>query len=210
MYSVQEGSKGAEGGLQVNDILVSINGEENKNINDYLAVIKSSPNKPLSLVVKRNNETMNLTIVPQAIEKRNFDVDFLIVSNLPFIDNLHYALNETIYYLRANVIGLGQLLTGNTENVEVQGIVGISQQISSTERAVEFFYMMSAISLSLGIMNLLPVPGLDGGKIVFTLIEMIRRKPISREVEGTLTLAGFGVLILLMIVVTVSDVANLF
>lgn len=210
VYSVQEGSKGAEGGLQVNDILVSINGEENKNINDYLAVIKSSPNKPLSLVVKRNNETMNLTIVPQAIEKRNFDVDFLIVSNLPFIDNLHYALNETIYYLRANVIGLGQLLTGNTENVEVQGIVGISQQISSTERAVEFFYMMSAISLSLGIMNLLPVPGLDGGKIVFTLIEMIRRKPISREVEGTLTLAGFGVLILLMIVVTVSDVANLF
>jgi regulator of sigma E protease len=69
---------------------------------------------------------------------------------------------------------------------------------------------MSAISFSLGIMNLLPIPGLDGGKILFTLIEMIRRKPVSREVEGTLTLAGFGLLILLMIVVTVGDVASLF
>ncbi len=210
VYSVQEGSAGESAGIQANDKITSINGEYGKTVEEYLTIIKANPNKDLNVTVDRNGEEVNLVLTPQGIEKRLFDMNFEVVKDLNFSQNLHYAINETKYYLRANLIGLGELLTGNTENVEVQGIVGISKQISSTERAVEFFYMMSAISLSLGIMNLLPIPGLDGGKILFTLIEMVRRKPMNRELEGTLTLAGFGVLILLMIVVTVGDVASLF
>lgn len=210
VYSVQKDSAGEKAGIQVNDKIISINGEENKAVEEYLAMIKANPDKDLNIIVNRNDEEVSLMVTPQGIARRAFDVDFEIVKDLTFGQNLHYAINETKYYLRANLIGLGELFSGNTENVEVQGIVGISKQISSTERAVEFFYMMSAISLSLGIMNLLPIPGLDGGKILFTLIEIVRRKPMSKELEGTLTLAGFGLLILLMIVVTVGDVASLF
>lgn len=210
VYSVQEGSAGEKAGLQPNDKIISLNGEENKTIDEYLTIIKTNPNNELEMIIERNHENLNIKIVPLAVEKRIFDLNYEIVRDLPFGENLSYAFKETAYYLRANFIGIAELLTGKTENVEVQGIVGISQQISSTKQVAEFFYMMSAISLSLGIMNLLPIPGLDGGKIVFTLIEMIRRKPISREVEGTLTLAGFGILILLMIVITVKDVVNLF
>ena len=210
VYSVQKDSAGEKAGIQVNDKIISINGEENKAVEEYLAMIKANPDKDLNIIVNRNDEEVSLMVTPQGIARRAFDVDFEIVKDLTFGQNLHYAINETKYYLRANLIGLGELFSGNTENVEVQGIVGISKQISSTERAIEFFYMMSAISLSLGIMNLLPIPGLDGGKILFTLIEIVRRKPMSRELEGTLTLAGFGLLILLMIVVTVGDVASLF
>lgn len=210
VYSVQEGSAGEKAGLKENDVLVSLNGETKETIDEYLTIIKANPNKELNLVVNRNNEEVDINLTPGVVKRRTFDVDFEIVKDLKFGENLSYAIKETRYYLRANLIGLGELFTGKTENVEVQGIVGISKQISSTERAIEFFYMMSAISLSLGIMNLLPIPGLDGGKIIFTLIEMIRRKPVSREVEGTFTLAGFGLLILLMIVVTVGDIASLF
>lgn len=210
VYSVQKDSAGEKAGIQVNDKIISINGEKNKAVEEYLAMIKANPDKDLNIIVNRNDEEVSLMVTPQGIARRAFDVDFEIVKDLTVGQNLHYAINETKYYLRANLIGLGELFSGNTENVEVQGIVGISKQISSTERAVEFFYMMSAISLSLGIMNLLPIPGLDGGKILFTLIEIVRRKPMSRELEGTLTLAGFGLLILLMIVVTVGDVASLF
>lgn len=210
VYSVQDGSAGAEAGIKANDKIISINGEKEKTIDEYLSIIKSNPNKELNIIMQRNDESINLVVIPKAIQKRIFDLDYEIKQDLPFGENLSYAMKETAYYLRANLIGIGQLFAGNTENVEVQGIVGISKQISSTEGWIDFFYMMSAISLSLGIMNLLPIPGLDGGKIFFTLIEMIRRKPISRELEGTLTLAGFGILILLMIVVTVKDVANLF
>ena len=210
VYSVQEGSAGAIAGMQANDKIISVNGETEKTIDEYLSIIKANPNKEINIVLERNGEEVKLLVTPQAVQKRIFDLDYEIKKDLAFGENFNYALKETAYYLRANVIGITQLLTGNSENVEVQGIVGISKQISSTERIIDFFYMMSAISLSLGIMNLLPIPGLDGGKIIFTLVEMIRRKPVSRELEGTLTLAGFGLLILLMIVVTVKDVVNLF
>lgn len=210
VYSVQKGSAGEKAGLKENDMIVSMNGESKETIDEYLTIIKLNPNKEINLLVNRNNKEINISLIPEVIKKRSFDVKFEVVKDLSFGENLAYAINETCYYLRANIIGFAELFTGKTENVEVQGIVGISKQISSTERAIEFFYMMSAISFSLGIMNLLPIPGLDGGKIVFTLVEMIRRKPVSREVEGTLTLAGFGLLILLMIVVTVGDIASLF
>lgn len=210
VYSVAENSEGERAGLQENDEILSINGESGKTMEEYLSIIKASPEQELQLVVKRNGQEEQIEVVPVGIEKRIFDVDFVCLEDLAFGQNLQYAMKETAYYLRANLIGFSELFTGKTENVEVKGIVGISQQISNTERAVEFFYMMSVISLSLGIMNLLPIPGLDGGKILFTLVEIIRKKPVSREVEGTLTLAGFGILILLMIVVTVSDVVHLF
>jgi len=210
VYSVLENTAGERAGLQANDEILAMNGESKETIDEYLVVIQSNPKQAIEMLIERNGEEMTLIVTPEAVRKRIFNVDFTIARDLEFGDNLYYAWKETMYYLRANVRGMAELFTGNTENVEVQGIVGISKQISNTERAVEFFYMMSAISLSLGIMNLLPIPGLDGGKIVFTLIEMIRRKPMSRELEGTLTLAGFGLLILLMIVVTVGDVASLF
>lgn len=210
VYSVLEGSVAEAAGLQANDTIVAMNGEQGKTIDEYLSIIQANPNQMVTMVVNRSGEELTLEMVPEAVERRSFPVEYEVVSQLGLGENLYYAAKETCYYLRANWIGICQLFSGRTENVEVQGIVGISQRISNTQRAVEFFYLMSAISLSLGIMNLLPIPGLDGGKILFTIIEMIRRKPINREVEGTLTLAGFGLLLLLAIVVTVGDVANLF
>lgn len=210
VHSVLENTPGEKAGLQANDVILEMNGERKETIDEYLKIIQANPNQKLNIKIDRAGKEEIIFVVPEVMEKRIFNVDFQTIRDLKFSENLYYAWNETLYYLRANILGLAEIFTGNTENVQVQGIVGISQQISNTERAVEFFYMMSAISLSLGLMNLLPIPGLDGGKIIFTIVEMIRRKPISREVEGTLTLAGFGVLIILMIVVTVGDVASLF
>lgn len=210
VYSVLENTAGERAGLKPNDEILAINGLIKETIDEYLNIIQANPNNQIEFKINRDGNEIILTATPEVIQKRIFNVDFVIAHDLGFIENIYYAWNETMYYLRANVVGFAEIFTGKTENVEVQGIVGISKKISATERAIEFFYMMSAISLSLGIMNLLPIPGLDGGKIVFTLVEMIRRKPISSELEGTLTLAGFGVLILLMIVVTVGDVVKLF
>lgn len=209
VYSLEKSDAAERAGLQVNDEILSINGEAKQTINEYLAIIQSSPEKELNILVKRNDEEISIKVTPEIMYRRFLKVEYEELENLGVFDNLYYAINETIYYLRANLTGLGELFAGNTENVEVQGIVGISKQISATEKAIEFFYMMSAISLSLGIMNLLPIPGLDGGKVVFTLIEMIRKKPIRREIEGAFTLIGFAALIILMIVVTVGDVASL-
>lgn len=210
VYSVLKESAGERAGLQAGDKILAINGIENQTIESYLAIIQSSPNENLEILVNRNDEDIVLEVMPEAIQKRNFNVNFTVVKDLNFGENLYYAWKETQYFLRGTLEGYQKLLTGKTENVEMQGIVGISQQISNTEKAVDFFALMSAISLSLGIMNLLPIPGLDGGKILFTLVEVVRRKPINRETEGKLTLAGFALLLFFMVIVTVKDVVNLF
>ena len=90
------------------------------------------------------------------------------------------------------------------------GPVGISEVVSKTQGIVEFVYMLSLISLSLGVTNLLPFPPLDGGKVVILLIEAVRKKPIKEETELKIQLIGFTLLIGLSIYVTYNDVLRIF
>ena len=82
--------------------------------------------------------------------------------------------------------------------------------IVKTNAAFDFFYLMAVISISLGLTNLLPIPGLDGGKIVLLLIEAIRKKRVSEEVELRLTAIGMLLLLTLVVFVTFKDIGNLF
>ena len=102
------------------------------------------------------------------------------------------------------------MFTVKTENVEVMGVVGIANEIAKTSAWTEFFYMMCAISLSLGIFNLFPIPALDGGRILLLAIEGVRRKPLSEKLEQTIILIGFAIIIIFALVVTFMDVTKLF
>jgi len=101
------------------------------------------------------------------------------------------------------------LLTGNIGIKDLSGPIGISKVVSNTTTFANYIYIISAISVSLGITNLLPIPALDGGKILFLLIEAIRRKPLSKETEMQIQLVGFSILILLSIIVTYNDILRL-
>ena len=209
VYQVLKDGAGDKAGVKAGDVFISVNGI-NGDLSDLIRILKENPEQELKLLLKRDDNEIELTITPSAIMKRVLQVSFIEKKNLDFFHNLYYAWKETKYYLRANFIGISELISGKTENVEVQGIVGISEQISKTESIIEFFYLMSAISFSLGIMNLLPIPGLDGGKILITVIELIRRKPMKKETEVKITLIGFALLISLSIYVTIGDISNLF
>ena len=209
VYQIIKDAPGDLADLKPGDKLLTVDNQSG-DIYSFIATFKENPEKEITLNILRDDEQKEITITPTASKKRVLNVTFIEVKDLDFFHNLGYAWNETKYYLRANFIGIAELLSGKTENVEVQGIVGISQQISSTKSLIEFFYLMSAISLSLGIMNLLPIPGLDGGKVLITLIELVRRKPIKKETEMVITLIGFGLLLLLMIYVTTNDITRLF
>lgn len=102
------------------------------------------------------------------------------------------------------------MFTGNIEKEQVVGPVGISSMIVKTNGFIDFFYIMSVISISLGVTNLLPIPGLDGGKILFLIVEAIRRKPLNEEIEMRITLTSLSLLITFAIMVTVKDVINIF
>ncbi|MDO5557169.1 MAG: site-2 protease family protein [Clostridia bacterium] len=101
------------------------------------------------------------------------------------------------------------IFTGGVSIDQFVGPVGISEIIVSSTGISDYIYLFSAISLSLGITNLLPFPPLDGGRIILLLIEKIRKKPLSDSVEGKIQLLGFSLLILLSICVTYNDIIRL-
>ena len=108
------------------------------------------------------------------------------------------------------VDNLKQLFTGNVGIDQMMGPVGISEVVSKTNGIKEFLYMMALISISLGVTNLLPIPALDGGKILILIIEAIRRKPLKEQTEINIQLLGFSILIVLSLYVTYNDIIRIF
>ena len=91
----------------------------------------------------------------------------------------------------------------------MMGPVGISEVVAKTDGIKDFIYMLALISLSLGITNLLPIPALDGGKILLLIIEAIRRKPLDEKIEIDIQLIGFSILIGLSLYITYNDILRL-
>ena len=89
------------------------------------------------------------------------------------------------------------------------GPIGISEMIVETDGFYEFFYLLAVVSISLGVTNLLPIPGLDGGRLLLIIVEAIRRKPLKRETEAQIQLLGFSFLIMLSIYVAFNDVVRI-
>lgn len=207
---VQAAGSAENAGIKVGDKLISIDEKEGLDVTEYVSMIKESPNKELSIKVNRENEELNYKITPSSKVVKVFDVSYKVLSKLNFFDNSYYAIDETGYYFNETIRAFGMLIAGKTKDAEVMGPVGIAGQITKTQGWVDFFYLMSAISLSLGIFNLLPVPALDGGKLLFLIIEGIRKKPIDQRIEMSWQLAGFVIIIGLAIFVTIKDVINLF
>ncbi len=104
---------------------------------------------------------------------------------------------------------LKMLFTGNIGIKDLSGPIGISNAVSNTTTLSNYIYIISVISVSLGVTNLLPIPALDGGKILLLIIEAIRRKPLKKETEIQIQLIGFSVLIALSLIVTYNDIIRI-
>lgn len=113
------------------------------------------------------------------------------------------------FFIKNMYEGIVQIFTGKVTIDQMMGPVGISNVVSQTSGVADFIYILSVISLSLGVTNLLPFPPLDGGKVVLLIIEGIRRKPFSEKFEVVLQSAGFLILITLSIFVTYNDILKL-
>ena len=133
---------------------------------------------------------------------------YFILAILVF-NNMGLAIKSIGEYGLALIQSIKMLFTGQVGLNELTGPVGISEMVAKTSSFKEYLYMMSIISVSLGVTNLLPIPALDGGKIVLLLIEAIRKKPVKESVQIGLQLIGFTLLIILSVFVTYKDIFRL-
>lgn len=124
-------------------------------------------------------------------------------------NRLNYGAQYTGTFILSIFESIKMLFTGGVSTDQMVGIVGISDIVVQTTGVLNYIYLLAVISVSLGVTNLLPIPALDGGKILILLIEVIRRKPMKVETEAKIQLLGFSILFALFIFVTYNDILRI-
>ena len=221
--SVMEGMPLDDAGVKEGDVLTSINGVKIGNAQDYQDYIKENPltGDPVELTYTRDGLEYHASITPK--EYRTADSGFtynIYCQKAKGLDVIRYGAVEVKYMIRTTVLSLKELCTGKLGVNDLSGPVGVVDAIGTTyeqsksEGAVMLWMnmlnMAVLLSANLGVMNLLPFPALDGGRLVFLVVEAVRRKPINRQIEGMVHFAGLMVLMVLMVVVMYNDILRIF
>ena len=210
IVAVEKGSSSERQGIKVNDVILKIN---NKDVNENSKLVIEEIGKEgvntILFTIKRENEQLTVELTPDYEDVYYLGVNLKQAEDT-FVNRLINGGMQTQEFLFSIIDNLKQLFTGKVGIDQMMGPVGISQVVAKTNGIKEFFEMMALISLSLGITNLLPIPALDGGKILILLVEGIRKKPLKPETEINLQLMGFALLIALSLFVTYKDVLRIF
>ncbi|GGP12431.1 RIP metalloprotease RseP [Oceanobacillus neutriphilus] len=220
MGEIQPGSPAEEAGLQENDVITQIGDQSISTWEQFTDIVRANPEQELGLVISRDDVKQELTVVPAEVEGVNEKGDPIQIGQigvLPAFDKnilgtLKFGFERTYETSKLIITNLVMLVTGQLSIDVLSGPVGI---YDATDQVVQsgfsnFLMWTAMLSINLGIINLVPLPALDGGRLMFVLIEAVRGKPIAPEKEGVFHFVGFALLMLLMIVVTWNDIQRLF
>lgn len=196
-------------GIKPNDEILKVNEKEVKNQQEIITIINNKENEKLKFTLKRGNEQIDIEFKPDINYKYYLGINFKMEENT-LSNNLYYAIFNTRDFSFSVFENLKMLFSGKVRIDQFMGPVGISEVVAKTNKIQDFVNILALISLSLGVTNLLPIPALDGGKILLLLIEAIRRKKLSEKVEINIQLAGFALLIALSIYITYNDILRIF
>ena len=209
-----------EAGLREGDTILEV---DDKKVSTWtparLEMSTIKPGKPIKFKIKTKNGTSKTIKVTPKKEKSEdgsttsyvYGITSKLENYNGLTESIEYAFVETKNIILSMGTTLKFLFTGNLSVNDLSGPVGIYEIVDEQAKSgiSDLLYLMSYLSINVGIMNLIPFPAFDGGHILFLSIEKIRRKPVSQKIENTITAIGFICLILLMIYVTCNDVFRL-
>lgn len=192
-------------GLEAGDMITAIDSNPVEKWEDVLTLISAKPNEEIRLVIEREGAVKELAVVTKVGPEENRGMIGIgpEIQKFSFIPSARFSLERfgTVIY------SIFQVVTGQAP-LDVAGPVGIIFVIGEVAQTgfVNLLLLTALISISLGIMNLLPIPALDGGRLFFLLVEAIRGKRIDPEKEGFIHFIGFALLIMLILFITYQDV----
>ncbi len=204
-------------GLDVGDVIIKVDGTRVYTANDLSYELMRSGINPVDLTVRRNGDTVVIKDVtfPTITEQGTLfgSPDFKVYGeDKNFVSTAKNVFARSRLTIKMVYDSLYDLVTGRYSMESVSGPVGVTEALGEAagRSGADFIYLAAFISINVGIMNLLPLPALDGGRLLFQLIELVVRKPIPRKIEGIIHFAGLALLMLLLVIITLKDVISLF
>ena len=202
-------SPAQEAGLQANDVITAINGQEVSTWSEMTVLIQENPGKDMELLIERDEEEQHIQLTS--------DPETGLIGIQQSIDRsfgakIMYGFSQT-WFVISSIFSL--ILSMFTKGFDINAFGGPVAIYAATEEVVSYgFYsilsFLGFLSVNLGTVNLLPIPALDGGKILLNIIEGVRGKPLEPEKEGIITVIGVGLLFILMILITWNDIQRFF
>lgn len=217
---VQPNMSAATAGLQAGDTILAVDDIKVEDLEDITSLI-NDPHKTYTFSIQsENGESKVLTLTPSVTEDGSAKFGFVPErSHTNIFRMIKDGLMATFTLIEQVFSGFVQIITGQVAMTDLAGIVGVVQissdvwneaiQDSLINAVMQMIYISALLSANLAVLNLLPLPALDGGRIVFTLIELVRGKPISPEKEGMVHTIGFIMLMVLMVIVLYNDIVRI-
>ena len=224
LIDVSPNSPASEAGLMPGDEIIKINNQRVYFYGEVTFETMYNTGEPIDLLVKRGEQKIRTLVVPRFDEEYGRMMMGITfgegVSKPTPIQTLKYSFLNVRYWIKLTLKSIKMLFTGGLSVNDLSGPVGITQTVSEVYdsaisygiRAVILSLMDLAILISanLGVMNLLPFPALDGGKLIFLIIEAVTKKPVDKKVEGAINFVGMALLMVLMVFVLYNDITRLF
>ena len=206
-----------QAGLMPGDELIAVNGEAVTDTQMIALAIDESAGESVTLTVQRDGEQMEIAVTPFYDEELGrYRAGFTFAQQrvrVPLLQSVPFSVSYNVESVRLIASTLKNLLFKGEGVNDVTGPVGtvyVIQEVTQAGGLDVYLELIALISVNLGVVNLLPIPGLDGSRLLFLLVEAIRRRPVKRELEGAIHAAGFILLMGLMIVLTYKDIMSFF
>jgi regulator of sigma E protease len=216
VLAVDAGKPAAAAGLQKGDVILGAGDERDISRDRLVAMIKAHEAQPLPLQIRRGDSLQTITVTPRKIGET-----VMIGAQLSFFETrivdpgpleaLALSFQKNWEWTKLIVQTLGGLLTRETSVKQLMGPVAIADLSGSAAQAgwIQLFSLMAMISLNLGLLNLMPIPVLDGGHIFILALEGLARRDFSMKVKEKMLLAGFVLLLMLMVTVIYNDLMRI-
>jgi regulator of sigma E protease len=219
---IEEGFPIEKSGIQPGDTITSVNGVKTDSYDELRDHLSANEPDGSSVIIGYVHDGIDYTaeVEPQLTTSQSGGFSYNMArEKQDFFTSLKYAFGEIKYNVKSAINSLKGLFNGTYGVDDLSGPVGIVSTVGSVYEEAASYGVFSAVmsllnmvillSVSVGIVNLLPLPALDGGRLIFLIIECIRRKPCSQKIEGAVHFAGFAVLMLLAVFIAFNDVIKL-